>query len=290
MKPDQSRQKWAAVIGDPVAHSLSPLLHQTWLRELRREGAYRRVLVRAEDFSKTMNQFFADPLFCGVNITLPHKLAALEFADICTQTARHVGAANVLVRKNSKFLADNTDVAGFLHPLQSFQTNTNFQKETALVFGAGGAARAVLVALHQTGYQRILLCNRNSQKAQNLIAELKALPLEYLDWQDRNSPKTRPDLVVNASSAGMTGFDPLDVNLGFCHDETLVYDLVYQPLRTPFLTQAKIKNLRTIGGLEMLVGQARPSFEMFFGVKPPDSAAAKDKLLSVLQSRENQDK
>ncbi|PHR63133.1 MAG: shikimate dehydrogenase [Robiginitomaculum sp.] len=283
MSRPETQMPWACVVGDPIAHSLSPLLHQTWLQETGTLGNYSAVKLSTAQFNSTMLQYFADSHFLGANITLPHKQAALDLADIVSPLAQQVGAANFLYRAEGKIYADNTDVHGFLAPLLRVLDQRGLSKKRACVFGAGGAARAVLIGLQQVGIERVLLCNRTDEKAALLSEELEFSNLECLAWSERNDPSFSPDLVVNAGSAGMTGFGKLDINLAFCHQETLVYDLVYKPLLTPLLAQAKQKNLRVLGGLEMLVSQAKPCFERLFGAKPPQDSKAMNRALAQLE-------
>ncbi|MBL4596608.1 MAG: shikimate dehydrogenase [Robiginitomaculum sp.] len=276
----------AYVIGDPVAHSLSPLLHQTWLDEVGIAGSYQAILAKPDAVTDIVRELFADPNTMGINVTLPHKQRALAFADEVTPLARRTGAANFLYRKNGRIIADNTDIEGFLQPLLKTIERKELSGLCALVFGAGGAARAVLAALLAAKTSQILLCNRSDDKAEALCAELGVAQLKTIRWAQRNQPGPAPDLVINASSAGMTGYDALDVDLAFCGPNTVIYDLVYSPLVTPLLVRAAASNLKHIGGLEMLISQARPCFELFFGVQAPTSSRVHEVLSKALLAKQ----
>lgn len=272
---------FAGVIGNPITHSLSPTMHAAWLAAASLPCEYRAIEMPRNGFAKGITELARNPDFLGANITLPFKQDALAFADTQTKLARTVGAANLLVRDKDGWLADNTDVDGFLTPLQS-HVITN---KTALVFGAGGAARAVLVALQQAGYDKIALCNRTNERAQELLTDLNIKNACHMPFARRNQPGFVPGLLVNAGSAGMTGFAPLDVDLRGFPANMLVYDLVYAPLQTPLLAQARKAGMTTIGGLSMLIEQARPSFATLFGTEAPKTIDMPVLLQAVLEKR-----
>jgi shikimate dehydrogenase len=283
------RKAW--VVGDPIVHSLSPVLHQAWLEQTGINGVYKKAQISSNYLPKKLKTLFRKDGFVGVNITLPHKSAVLQIADKITRRAEQAGAANLLYKKDNKIIADNTDIIGFITPLLKQKTSQQLTQSSVLIFGAGGAARAVIIALQNVGVQQITLCNRSNERARKVLEEFaqktSVTSFQTLAWKNRNKPEKQIDLVVNASSAGMTGIEPLDVNLGFCSKETLIYDLVYRPLLTPFLLQAKGKNLNYIDGLEMLVSQAMPCFKVFFGTDPPTDSFARKRLESCLIKRNN---
>lgn len=277
----------AYVIGDPIDHSLSPILHQTWLRQAGIRGEYKALRVKVKTLPQQLRLLFDNPAFVGANITLPHKQTVLAYADEITPIAKITGAANLLTKKNNKIIADNTDVEGFLEPLFKKTTAQQIMQSTALVFGSGGAARAVLVALLQQNIKQVFICNRSSGRAVALADDMsRQYPrskIKVLAWENRNQPKTLPDLLINASSAGMTKFEPLDINLSFCHAATLVYDLVYCPKNTPLVQQAKSKGVEFIGGIEMLISQAKPCFRAFFSCEPPDDSMAQQEIIKIFE-------
>jgi shikimate dehydrogenase len=263
---DYDGQVTAGVCGWPIAHSRSPIIHRFWLDALGLAGDYARFPVHPN----TAHQAFRGlPRLgiTGVNVTAPLKQIALRAADRVHPSAGLVGAANqLLVLKGGAIMAFNTDWPGFLEPLQQ----RGARPETAILIGAGGAARAVAHALAQLGVKQLTLVNRTRATAET-IARL---------WPGNSPPPTireltpgmtlpPADLVVNASSLGMTGKPPLDVRLDAQGAHSLVYDLVYAPLETGLLAQARALGLTTIDGLEMLVGQARISFADFFLADPP---------------------
>lgn len=277
----QQSTPFACVIGNPVTHSLSPLMHNTWLAAAGIQADYRHQEFPKDGFARCLAQLAENPQFLGANVTLPFKHEALVFAVQQTPMAKMVGAANLLVRTDRGWWADNTDVAGFLAPLHAH----SLTEKTALVFGAGGAARAVLLALHEAGFSNIALCNRTDAKAQNLLEELDFPQTRLLPFARRHDCGFAPGLLVNAGSAGMKGFPPLDVDLRNFPRSMLIYDLVYTPLKTPLLLQARIMNMPHIGGLSMLIEQARPSFAALFDQEPPGHLDMAGLLRARLEGR-----
>ncbi|QJQ31868.1 shikimate dehydrogenase [Sphingomonas lacunae] len=254
--------RYAEVIGDPIAQSKSPLIHGFWLDKLGLEGSYRRCHVRADQLGDYVARRSADPDWRGCNVTVPHKLAVLDHVLDPGGVGDSIGAANTLFRSEGGALhATNTDAAGFFAPI----ADVDWADKPVVVIGAGGAARAVLFALARMGAGPVTILNRNVLKASALLAAMglkgKALPLG-----SRIPPAA---LLVNASSLGMVGQDPLEIDLAPLPADAMVYDLVYAPLVTDLLAQAEDRGLVTVDGLEMLVGQAATAFELFFGVEAP---------------------
>ena len=253
---------YAEVIGDPIAQSKSPLIHGFWLEKLGLAGSYRRCHVRAEDLGAYVAARSADPDWRGCNVTVPHKIAVLDHVADPGGVGASIGAANTLCRgEGGGLIATNTDAAGFFGPL----ADADLSGKPVVVIGAGGAARAVLFALARLGVGPVTILNRNVLKASALLAAMglkgKALPL--------GSKIPPAALLVNSSSLGMAGQDPLEIDLSPLPAEAIVYDIVYAPLVTDLLAQAEDRGLATIDGLEMLVGQAAMAFELFFGVAAP---------------------
>jgi shikimate dehydrogenase len=249
----------AGVIGWPVAHSMSPRIHRFWLEALGLEGDYCRLPVRPGDLATAAGALGALG-FAGVNITLPHKEAALALAAAATPAAAAIGAANILaVQSSGQLLADNSDWQGF-HETLAHRTVAH-----AIVAGAGGAARAILFALKQHGTRRVTLLNRTPARAQALLEAL-GLPGDALPLDARLPPA---DLLVNTTSLGMAGSPAFRPDLAPLGPDALVQDIVYAPLETPLLAAARARGLATIDGLAMLIGQAAPAFERFFGAVPP---------------------
>lgn len=255
--------RWAAVAGWPVDHSLSPRLHGAWLEAAGVKGRYDRLPAPEDGAKKVLKTALADPDCAGLNVTLPHKGLALRLADRKTDAAKSIGAANLLYRDDGKWVADNTDAEGFLYGLRRQASEFQPERAAALVLGAGGAARAAVYALTRAG-ARVSIANRTEKKARRLAKDFKA---GVAAWP----PDVREaDLLVNATSIGLDGASAPPVDFSASRNALIVYDLVYRPLETPLLKTAKSSGRRSVDGLDMLIGQARPSFKAFFGVTPPD--------------------
>lgn len=253
---------YAEVIGDPIAHSKSPLIHSHWLAATGTKGSYRACHVRPDQLGSYLERRVADPDWRGCNVTLPHKLAVLDHVPDPGGVRGLIGAANTVARsEDGGIFATNTDAGGFFAPL----AGAELEGRPVVVIGGGGAARAVLFALSKCGVGPVTILNRNVLKASALLAAFglkgQALPL--------GSRLPAAALLVNASSLGMVGQPPLDIDLSPLPDDAIVYDCVYTPLVTDLLSEAAARGLSTIDGLDMLIGQAALAFECFFGVTPP---------------------
>ena len=269
----------AGVMGWPVGHSLSPTLHSHWLARYRIDGAYLPLAVRPEDLEQAVKSL---PLlgFRGCNITVPHKESACRLVDRLDDQAQRIGAVNtVIVGPDGSLAGGNTDAFGFIANLTDASPDWKPRDGPAVVLGAGGAARAVIVALHDAGTEVIRLANRTSERASALGADL-GVPIEVVDWQDRNDALSGATLVVNTTTLGMTGQPPLDMALDLLPIEALVTDIVYAPLETPLLAAARSRGNRVVDGLGMLLHQARPGFEAWFGVSPAVDDALRTAVLS----------
>lgn len=255
----------AGVIGCPISHSRSPRLHGHWLRQYGIAGHYVPLHVEAQDLAQVLA---AMPLmgFVGANVTIPHKEAALALAHHATERAARIGAANTLTFKDGKIYADNTDGYGFIANLH--QGAPAWQAEgAALVLGAGGAARAVIDALLEAGISCLYLTNRSRDRAEGLAA-LFGARVQVIDWADRAAALPKLGLLVNTTSLGMTGQAPLDMPLNGLPLSALVTDIVYTPLMTDLLVQAHERGNTVVDGLGMLLHQAVPGFERWFGTRP----------------------
>jgi shikimate dehydrogenase len=271
--------KLAAVIGWPIAQSKSPLIHGYWLKKHGIDGFYMAVAMPPAGFRAGVRKMIALG-FAGANVTIPHKEAALAMADEATQRAREIGAANTLVfRADGSILADNTDGEGFLNNLLQRQPDWSAAAGPALVLGAGGAARAVIHALLQSGAPRVMLANRTRSRARNLRDHF-GIRVKVVDWEDL--PVVMPDAktLVNTTSLGMTGQPPLNVSLRGLPVEALVTDLVYNPLMTDLLLAAQHRGNPVVDGLGMLLHQAVPGFEAWFGVRPVVDDALRELVLA----------
>lgn len=268
----------AGVIGDPVGHSLSPRLHGYWLRRLGLAGHYVPLPVAADDLAEVLA---AMPRmgFRGANVTIPHKERALSLAREATARARTIGAANTLVfLPEGGFLADNTDAHGFLENLRSGAPAWS-PSRPALVLGAGGAARAVIYALHEAGVARILLANRTYARAAELAASGPP-GVQPLSWSAIADALPGTGLLVNTTALGMAGQAGLDLPWAALDPGTVVSDLVYTPLETGLLRAARARGCVAVDGLGMLLHQAAPGFARWFGAEPPVDEATRNAVLS----------
>lgn len=258
-----SGQAYAEVIGDPIAHSKSPLIHNFWLAKLGIDAEYRACHVRAEELEDYFAQRRGDAEWRGCNVTIPHKekvLALSDWADGDPDPV-FVGSANVISATSQGMTAYNTDVGGFLEPF----SQSDIAGKRAVLVGAGGAALAVAYALRSQGLAYLTVMNRNVDRAADLLDEAMIAG----DVRSLAADAPACDILVNATSLGMDGQPPLALSLDELPPSAIVYDLVYVPLETDLLRQARKLGLRTIDGLHMLVGQAAAAFELFFGHPAP---------------------
>ncbi len=288
----------ACIIGDPVAHSRSPLIHNFWLKQLGIEGSYEREHVTPEGLSSFVRNMQGNDRknsYVGANFTIPHKEEVYKlFAHFSKSTVSRSAASLVAVNtlwfdKNGAICGDNTDVIGFLAALDHGALDWDKRTQKAVVIGAGGAARAIVYGLLQRGIAQINVVNRNIERAKVLAYDLYSIdpssaPSGHLLPQGEKEapmPKITPtpftdinialqnaDLLINTTSLGMKGQPPLDIDLSPLKLSAIVNDIVYVPLETPLLRQAKARGLTAIGGLDMLLYQAVDGFEHWFGVRP----------------------
>ncbi len=269
----------AGVVGSPVAHSRSPRLHRYWLRKYGIPGYYIPMDIAAGDLAEA---FATLPKlgFVGVNVTIPHKERILEFADIVTDRAALMGAANTIIfRDDGKVHADNTDGYGFIENLRHGVPDWSPKSGPAAVVGAGGAARAVIASLLDGGAPEIRVTNRTRARADALRAEFGAR-VQVFDWVAAGNAIEGAATIVNASSLGMTGKPSFRVPLDGLSPNAVVTDLVYTPLDTQLLEEARKTGCRTVDGLGMLIHQAVPAFERWFGLRPEVDAGVRSAVLS----------
>jgi shikimate dehydrogenase len=279
------KAKLAGIIGWPVSHSLSPVLHGYWLEEYEIDGAMVPLAARREDFAAVIDGVRRAG-FKGVNVTVPHKEAAFALADKAHDSALQAGAANLLVFGEAGIEAHNTDTYGLT---QSLGAAVGLNRKKAVLLGAGGAARGAVLALARLDATTIHILNRHIARAQALAQALesivpsKLVPGEFGDWATVAGGAA---LLVNSTSAGMTGNAPLDLDLSVLNKSAAVCDIVYNPLQTQLLKDAAARGHKTIDGLEMLMHQAVPSFHAFFGKEPEVTPALRDALVKVLRERQ----
>jgi shikimate dehydrogenase len=269
----------AAVIGWPIGHSRSPALHGHWLKRYGIAGHYVPVAVAPGRLTESLAAL-ASLGFRGCNVTIPHKEAALALAAEATGTARRIGAANTLTfLPDGGFHADNTDAYGFIANLRQSAPAWRAEAGPALVLGAGGAARAVVAGLIDAGVPELRLANRTRARAEELAAQFGPA-VAVIDWPRASEAADGAATIVNTTSMGMEGQPPLEVGLDAAPATALVTDIVYWPLETPFLRVARARGLATVDGLGMLLHQAAPGFEAWFGVAPEVDADLRAAVLA----------
>lgn len=257
----------ACVIGNPITHSLSPKLHTYWLNRYGLEGDYTSLQVTEDALEQTLRDL-PKKGFIGANITLPHKVSVMQFADQITDRATLIGAANTLIFKSDgRIFADNTDGYGFMANLRQGAPDWDPKAGPAAIFGAGGAARAVIVALADAGVPEIIISNRTRPKAEALRADFGAR-VRVIDWVQADMMLEDANTVINTTSLGMVGAPEFKVSLDRLRPSAVVTDIVYNPLRTPFLKKAEQIGCTTVDGLGMLLHQGVPGFERWFGKRP----------------------
>lgn len=264
---------YAEVIGDPISHSKSPLIHKFWLDRLGIVADYRRAHVKPEELAAYIESRRGDPHWRGCNVTIPHKISVMDHVADPGGVRASIGAMNTIARaEDGTLFGTNTDAGGFFAPI----ADLNLEGRPVAVVGAGGAARAVLFALSKAKVGPVTVLNRSPLKAMGLLAAFglkgSAKPLD--------APLPEAALLVNASALGMTGQPPLDLDLSPLADDAVVYDIVYSPLETGLLKAAEARGLETVDGLEMLIGQAAIAFSLFFGAPPPEGC--EDALKALL--------
>ena len=254
-------------MGWPVAHSRSPLIHHYWLAQHGLMGSYVQLAVQPGQLATAMPGLAALG-FKGCNVTIPHKVDALSLVDVADANARRVGAVNtIVVQPDGTLKGMNTDGFGYIQSLRDAQPEWHADAGPVVVLGAGGAARAVVLALADHGAHEIRLVNRSFDKAQAMASEFGA-PVKAVPWDQRHAALDGAALLVNTTSQGMHGHPPLDIDLTALPVNALVSDIIYVPLDTPLLLAAQARGNPTVGGLGMLLNQARPAFEAWFGVLP----------------------
>ena len=274
--------KLAGVIGWPVGHSRSPRLHGWWLDHYGIDGAYLPLAAAPEQFAQVLRTL---PLmgFRGANITVPHKQAALAAIDLADDHAKRIGAVNtVIVRDDGALEGKNTDGLGFFAHLTACAPAWAAEAAPAVVIGAGGAARAIAVALLDAGVPELRLINRTRERAEALALALGDPRLKVMPWLARAAALDGAGLLVNTTTQGMRGQAPLDLDLAPLPAGAAVFDCVYAPLETPLLAAARQRGLIGIDGLGMLIHQARPGFTAWFGREPEITPALRDFLAQGL--------
>ena len=265
----------AGVMGWPISHSRSPRLHGYWLEQYGIDGAYVPLAVAPDRFGDALKGLQVAG-FRGVNVTVPHKEAAFRACDTIDPDAKRIGAVNtILFGDDGSVQGSNTDAFGFI---ENIRQTADWPGGVAVVLGAGGAARAICVALIDAGATEIRLINRTKSRAEDLSHEF-GNTIRVYDWENRSDAQIDASLLVNSTSLGMTGQPPLDIDLDHLPASAIVNDIVYAPLETPLLAAARKRGNIIVDGLGMLLHQARPGFEAWFGTAPAVTDALRNFVL-----------
>lgn len=268
--------KRAGVIGHPITHSKSPIIHSYWLEQYRIEGEYKTYDIVGENLRDEILKL-RDAGLSGFNVTLPHKQAMIDICTTLNDEAKRIGAVNTVVfYPNGEIEGRNTDAYGFIINAKETHPDFDFKQGPAFVLGAGGAARAILYALKREGVPEIRISNRTIENAEELADEFGCTVYE---WEDRASAIKDAHSVINTTSLGMTGKPKLEIDLSDISSDALVYDIVYVPLMTDLLNDAQKRGCKIVTGIGMLLHQARPAFQAFFGTLPDVTDELREKVL-----------
>jgi len=275
--------KRACVIGWPVSHSLSPIIHGYWLEEHRLEGEYVKQPVEPKAFESFLKTLSAHG-FTGANITVPHKIEAFRLCEFRDSAAEAIGAVNTVWLDGGKLAGSNTDAYGFTANLDNESPGWD-RGGPAAVIGAGGAARAIVWALIRRGFEDVRIVNRTEARAAELAASFP--PARAFGFDRLSQALEGAQLVVNSSTLGMAGAPSLNIDLSAIGISACVCDIVYHPLETELLKQARRGGWTAVDGLGMLLHQAVPGFDMWFGVRPKVSPGLRERVLAAVKAREN---
>lgn len=275
--------KKAAVIGFPVKHSWSPIIHNYWIKEHGIFGEYEKIEVHPNDL-KSLVISKKEQGFSGLNITIPHKEKVTEICDELSESARVLQAVNLITFKNNIIYGDNTDGGGFVESFKEDFPDINLSSLRIGILGAGGAAKSIALSLSKENPKKIFVFNRNIDRAEKLLEKVNFHAAEPLNIDDINLKKLSIDLLINATPVGMAGMtDTNFINFKNIGGIEFFADIVYNPENTESMSLARSQNIKTIGGLGMLLYQAVPSFESFFGVRPEVTNGLKQHLLEHIR-------
>ena len=275
----QGKNIIAGVLGNPIAHSKSPILHQFWLKQNKIKGFYIPLKVSENDLEMTLRNL-PKIGFSGVNVTVPHKESVMSLAKIKTERASLIGSANTLTfLPEGGFKADNTDGYGFMKNLEEQAPVWDPKEAKVLVLGAGGACRAVIGALLESGVEKLHVTNRTQKRAKDLQVFFNS-QIELIEWSEKEELLKNVNTVINATTLGMVGSDELQFSLSKTNENTTIVDLVYNPINTPLLVEAHKKGCHVVNGIGMLLHQATPGFKEWYGVKPTITKELLNRVMS----------
>lgn len=266
-----------ALIGHPVNHSKSPLIHTHWMAQHDITGTYEAIDIEASDLKDRVLDL-VDEEYRGFNVTVPHKQSIFDLCDEVDDAAKIIGAVNTVLIDNGRLLGSNTDAFGFMQNVKETVGAPNFERGPCVVLGAGGAARAVVYALAMEGAHEIIIANRTFERAKELCAINDSI-MRPVEWESRNDVLLTASVLVNTTSSGMSGKDPLEIDLSLLPSDAIVNDIVYAPLMTDLLVAAKTRGNPYVTGIGMLLHQARLAFETWHGVLPNVDEALEKKVL-----------
>ena len=275
--------KKAAVIGFPVKHSWSPIIHNYWIKEHGIFGEYKKIEVHPSDL-KSLVISKKEQGFSGLNITIPHKEKVTEICDELSESARILQAVNLITFKNNLIYGDNTDGDGFVESFKEDFPDINLSGLRIGILGAGGAAKSIALSLSKENPKKIFVFNRNIDRAEKLVEKVNFHAAEPFHIDDIDLKKLSFDLLINATPVGMAGMtDTNFINFKNIEGIEIFADIVYNPENTENIILARSQNIKTMGGLGMLLYQAIPSFESFFGVRPKVSNGLKQYILEHIR-------
>ncbi len=275
----------AGVMGYPITHSRSPLMHNTLMQENNVRGVYIPIEIKPGTLGPALESL---PRlgFQGVNLTMPLKQEAIATVDELDPVGKLMGAVScIVVRRDNSLLGVNNDWLGFRDNLNSAVPGWKSTTRSALVLGAGGGGLAIVYALVQEGVKEIVITNRSQERAEQVADIFKSENIQVRPWSERHSLVADSDLIVNTTNQGMTGQTPLELSLDSAKSDTIVADIIYVPLETSLIAEAKLRGLRTVGGLGMLLHQSRPAWKLWFGIDPDIS----EHLRSIMERDINRD-
>ena len=279
MTVDKAKDRLAGVIGDPISHSLSPLIQNYWIKKNELHGYYIPIKVQRNELEKKI-RYLVELGFLGLNVTIPHKIEAFKLADKLTVEAKRVGAVNTLVFQGGQIIGDNTDTYGFKSSIYRNFPFYNFKKQKVLIYGAGGASRGILSVYLTEKANEIRLINRNKKRSNDLSKEFSD-KIKIYNWCDHETAIKGATTLVNCTSIGTLSNETFPHNFKGAHPKAVGIDLVYNPVETSFMRNAHKEDIKCINGLDMLVYQAKPGFIEWFEKKP---VYTKDLRLLLMKS------